>query len=395
MQWNDYKKDYVVWLHNVRTGLFYDISKAVNNINIITNVDGTPGKMTLDIIDYDNIPIEKGSTVSIDYGQWSGTNGTHIYFGFIFSVKYSSNDIHKTSVICYDQARYLKNTYTMLVENQTAEQVVHTLCDYFKIPHYIKDDTKNFIIPKRQFTNETSMNIIKYCIDAIQAYTGERYLLRDEFGWLYFENRRSLGKNYWLKVGETIKSFEYETEIDSNTYNVVEAIWGKMGNTTNEIAHKIVYEDGTSMLLLGVLKKSDIIDNYFESEAQIKQINDLMGQAYSAGMIKLNLDCIGLPELKAGDTINITLPIGSPKDIEVGLTKAYKGDVDLTVYITECTHTITNGMDSTKLVVTPWFYEDLQAKFEDTGVGALKDMNEEKRKKEDAMREALGLTRVV
>ena len=401
------KTNYVVWLHNVRTGLFYDITKATKNIVINTNIDGTPGKMTCDIVNKDNLPIEKGSSVSIDYGEWSGNTGIHIYFGFIFHKVFSDKEDYVEHVTCYDQSRYLKNTFTMSTENMTLESVTLQLCTQFHVPLHIKNDTQGHILLPVQFDNDTSMNIIQHCIKDVFIFTGEKFIIRDEFGALFLLNIRSLGKNYHLKYNESIIHYEYETEIDSNTFNVVEAVYGEMNGQTYEIAHKVVFQNKDSQLCYGVLKKTDIVNGYFDNIAQLSQWNDASGVRYLNDTIKINLDCVALPELKAGDVIVITIPVANESDrianyniVDGKMVNTYtdgiaeyRGELSMIVMIESCTHKIDAGDHSTTMTVTPLDYDSTLKEYVDYGYGALQDDYEADRLLKEEMRKQLGVIR--
>ncbi len=408
MIYSDFEKPiYVVWLHNVRTGLFYDISKSVKNIIITTDIDGTPGKMTCDITNYDAIPIEKGSTISIDYGQWDGDSGIHIYFGFIFHKKFSDTDNNVEHITCYDQARYLKNTSFLSTENMTLEQVTFKMCNDFHIPLQIKNDTQGHILLPVQFDNDTAMNIIQHCIKDVYIFTGEKFIIRDEFGWLYLMNIRSLGKNYHLKYHESIKHYTYETEIDSNTFNVVEAVYGEMNGQKFEIASKVVFQDYDSQLCYGILKKTDVVDGYFDNMSQLEKWNDASGVRYLNDTIKIDLECVALPELKAGDIIAITIPVANEGDREANYqvvdgvmlndykqgVVGYMGELTMLVIIESCRHTINNGSHSTNMTVSPLDYDSTLKSYTDYGYGALQDDYEADRKKIEQMRKDLGVLR--
>lgn len=405
MTGNDFlQPNYVVWLHNVRTGNFYDISNYINNIQISTAIDGTPGKMTCDIINYGNLEIEKGSTISIDYGKFSATTGTHVYFGFIFSKKFNSTDPKVERVTCYDHLRYLKNTTSMSISNMTFETVLLQICKEFCVPIYMKNDTQGYILKSVQFDNASSMEIIQHCIKDIYSFTKERFLVRDEFGYLMLLNIRNLGKNYHLKWGKSITRYEYETEIDSATFNIVEAVYSSQGN----VGHKVVFQNENNQLCYGILKKTDTSADYFDSAETLNNFITAAGVKYLTDTIKIKIECVPLPELKAGDVIVITIPVSNEGDrvanyeiTEGGVMKndykegvaQYRGDLSMIVMIESCTHKINKGGHSTILTVAPLDYDSTLKDYKDYGWGYLSDEGEAERKKIEELRNQLGVIR--
>jgi hypothetical protein len=279
----------------------------------------------------------------------------------------------------------------MSTENLVLEQVVYLLCCQFHIPIQIWNDTKGHILAPVQFDNETGTNIIQHCINDVKVYTTERMILRDEFGQLMLLNIRSCGKNYHLKWNESITHYNYETEIDSNTFNVVELVYGKMNGTTYEVAHKVVSTDADGQMLYGWLKNTKVVDDWFDNIQQVINATEHLLDATKKATIKIDLECVGVPELKAGDIIFITIPVGNNEkrtvnyimngqSIQLDTTQTdnntiipYRGEMTMMVLINECTHKIQQGWTTTNMQVIPMDYELYHKEYKDKGYGAWYD----------------------
>jgi hypothetical protein len=118
--------------------------------------------------------------------------GNELFRGYIF--KRSLDNEGSDSFTAYDQLVYLsKNSYTMLVKDMTASNVVNSLFTKFNIPiGYIEPTT--YKIDKQVFTNSDLGQIINDCLTTTTAITGKGYILFSKQGKAYMYSRQNSAK---------------------------------------------------------------------------------------------------------------------------------------------------------------------------------------------------------
>ena len=172
---------------------------------------GSAGKLTfttIKIMDTD-MGFNEGDAVTFIY------DGKPIFVGYVFTKKRDKK--HHIEVTCYDQIRYLKNKYTYVFENKTANQIATALCNDFNVKVGAMDNT-GYVIPTMIEENKSALDIILGALDHTLTNTGNMYVLYDNCGEVCIRNCANMVSTT-LIMEDTAENFDYSSSIDNETYN--------------------------------------------------------------------------------------------------------------------------------------------------------------------------------
>lgn len=184
---------------------------------------GTPGKLTFTTIKSVTVDMsfQEGDRVIFavaerkSSGELSDYKG--LFVGYVFNKRRDKQ--HHIEVICYDQTRYLKNRFSYVFENQTATQIITSICNDYGLKLGNLEDTK-YAIPYLAEENAEAYDVILEAMEETLANTGEMYVFYDDAGTLKLRNATSMISDVMIQE-DTAEDFDYETSIDRETYNSV------------------------------------------------------------------------------------------------------------------------------------------------------------------------------
>lgn len=247
------------------------------------------------------ISIAEGNPVRFKNGDQG------IFYGFIFKIKRDKSNIVK--VTAYDQMRYLKNKDSFRYKNKTASEVVTLIGNNYRFSLGTIADT-GWKIASRVEDNVTLLDMIGNALDITLQNTGNLYLLYDDFGKL---NLTFLGDMYVPIVidEETGQNFEYETSIDSGTYNKIKLIYEdeKCGERKIYIAQDSSHINNWGLLqYFGTLQegengqaKADALLQLYNKPIKSLSVKDACGDSRVRGgsliVVQLNLRDVKLQNL--------------------------------------------------------------------------------------------------
>ena len=256
---------------------------------------GTPGKLTfttIKIMDED-MSFQEGDPVCFYYDD------KPVFMGYVFTKKRTRE--HHIEVTCYDQLRYLKNKYTYVFENKTANQIVDSLCADFGL--YVGDmDKTNYVIPAIAEENKAAIDIMLTVLEETLVNTGDMYVIYDDFGKITLKNVANMMSDI-LICSETAENFDYTSSIDNETYNSV-VLYYKDKEEGLRVFHAF---DNETIKQWGTLR-------YFE---EVK--NPSIGQNKADSLLKLYnrktrelkiSDAFGSTDIRGGTLIPIHLDLG-------------------------------------------------------------------------------------
>ena len=194
----------------------------LSGISIEWERTGYPGKLTFTTIRVKgtNMSFLEGDRVRFYY------QGNPVFLGYVFTKKRDKE--HHIEVTCYDQIRYLKNEYTYLFENKSANQIIESLCRDFNLNTGNFDDTE-YIIPYLIKEKTSALDIVEDVLEETLTNTGNRFVLYDEFGTLQLKNCANMVSDV-LVFENTAENFDYSSSIDEETYNEI-VLYYKQDNT--------------------------------------------------------------------------------------------------------------------------------------------------------------------
>lgn len=259
-----------------------------------TERKGSPGKLTFKVIKDDALNITEGNSVSLI------VDGQCIFYGYIF--KKSRDKNQRISITAYDQLRYFKNKDTYMYTNKKASDVLKMIADDFHLKCGSIEDT-GYIIAKKLESNQTLFDIVQSALDSTLMNTKKLYVLYDDCGKLTLKNIASMKLNLIIDE-ETGQNFNYETSIDSNTYNQV-----KLTFDNEKTGKRDVYlaKDSENINRWGVLQFYDTLQEGENGSSKAEQLLSY----YNKKTRKLSIkDACGDIRVRAGVSPLIRLNIG-------------------------------------------------------------------------------------
>ena len=170
-----------------------------------------PGKLEFRVIKDQVISFAEGDLVKLLIDD------APMFQGFVFTKK--RNKDGTINVTAYDQLRYLKNKDTITEENLTASDLLKRIAKDFRLQLGMVEDT-GYTIETIVEENQTLFDIIQYALDETLMNTKKLFILYDDCGSLTLKNIETL-KTDLLIDAETAEDFDYESSIDTQTYNKV------------------------------------------------------------------------------------------------------------------------------------------------------------------------------
>lgn len=268
-----------------------------DEIKWTTERKGAAGKLEFNIVKDNIINFEEGNPVSFK------VDNQNVFYGFVFKKKRDKEQIIKTTA--YDQLRYLKNKDTMVYTNKRADELVQIIANNYQLNVGTLENT-GYAIAKKTEDNKELFDIILNAVDETIRNRKEMYVLYDDFGKLCLKNLER------MKVGilideETGQNFDYESSIDSDTYNQI-----KLTYDNSETGKREVYmaKDSSNINKWGVLQYFDTIDEKTNGAVKAKALLDLYNQKTRNLQIK---DAYGDIRVRGGSLIVVNLDLGDVK----------------------------------------------------------------------------------
>ena len=262
-----------------------------------TKRKGSPGKLTFKVIKDSIIDFTEGDAVIFFDGE------DKVFYGFIFKKSRDKQGI--ISVTAYDQLRYLKNKDTYVYTNKTASEVITMLANDFTLNLGDIEETKHKI-DSRVEDNQTLFDIIQNALDLTLNATRELYILYDDCGKLTLKNISS------MKVGilvdkDTAENFNYETSIDSETYNQIKLVYDNGDAGKREV---YIAKDSSNINKWGILQYYEKVN----SKQGVKDKADVLLKLYNGATRSLAIKgVVGDSRVRAGCMIAVSLDVGDTK----------------------------------------------------------------------------------
>lgn len=257
-----------------------------------THLEGSPGKLTFNVVKDDVLGFYEGNAVRFDY------DGNKIFCGFVFTKKRSSNRI--ITVTAYDQLRYFKNKDTYAYKNKTAAQVLKMLANDFQLQTGIVADTK-FVIKSRIEDNQELFTIIQNALTLTTGNTNERYVIYDDYGKLNLRNINMLKLDLLIDASSG-ESFEYTTSIDEGVYTKI-----KLTRENKKTGKREIFIASDLSNGWGILLHTDKLEEGENGKAKAEQLL----KRYNRKTRKLHINnCFGDHRVRGGSTVGVNLYLG-------------------------------------------------------------------------------------
>ena len=230
-----------------------------DEIKWTTERKGAAGKLEFKVVKDNIINYEEGNPVAFK------VDNTNLFYGFVFKKKRDKEQIIETTA--YDQLRYLKNKDTMVYTNKRADELVKLIANNYQLNVGTLENT-GYTIAKKTESNQSLFDIILNAIDETIRNRKEMYVLYDDFGKLNLKNLER------MKVGlvideETGQNFDYESSIDSDTYNQIKLTYDNEKTGKREV---YMAKDSSNINKWGILQYFDTIDEKTNRSSKSKSI---------------------------------------------------------------------------------------------------------------------------
>lgn len=262
-----------------------------------TERKSSPGKLEFKVLKDNIINYEEGNPISFK------VNGNKVFYGFVFTKKREKDKIIKTTA--YDQLRYLKNKSSYVYVDKRADELVRMIANDFQLNVGTLENT-NYKIAKKSESNQALFDIILNALDETIQYKKKMYVLYDDFGQICLKNLER------MKVGliideETAQNFDYQSSIDTDTYNKVKLVYDNEKTGKREV---YIAQDTSNMNKWGVLQYFDTIDEKTNGAVKAKTLLNLYNQKTRNLEIK---NAIGDIRVRGGSLIIVNLDLGDVK----------------------------------------------------------------------------------
>lgn len=268
-----------------------------DEISWTTERKGSAGKLEFKVLKDNVISFEEGDPVSFKVDE------KNVFYGFVFTKKRDKDKI--ISVTAYDQLRYLKNKSSYIYTNKRADELVQMIANDFQLNVGMLENT-GYTIAKKSESNQSLFDIILNSLDETIQNRKEMYVLYDDFGKLCLKNLER------MKVGliideETAQNYDYESSIDSDTYNKVKLTYDNSDTGKREV---YIAQDTNNMNRWGVLQYFDTIDEKTNGAVKANALLQLYNQKTRKLQIK---KAIGDIRVRGGSLIIINMDLGDVK----------------------------------------------------------------------------------
>lgn len=262
-----------------------------------TERKGAAGKLEFKVVKDNIINFEEGNPVAFK------VDNTNLFYGFVFKKKRDKEKIITTTA--YDQLRYLKNKDTKTYVNKRADELVKMIANEYQLNVGTLENT-GYAIAKKAESNQSLFDMILNALDETIRNRKEMYVLYDDYGKLCLKNLER------MKVGlvideETGENYDYESSIDSDTYNQI-----KLTYDNSETGKREIYmaKDSSNIAKWGVLQYFDTIDEKTNGAVKARALLDLYNQKTRSLQIK---NALGDVRVRGGSLIIVNLDLGDVK----------------------------------------------------------------------------------
>lgn len=262
-----------------------------------TERQGVPGTLTFTVLKDSKLNFVEGDAVRLQVGNKG------VFFGFVFKKKPTKDGL--IEVTAYDQLRYLKNKDTYVYTNKRADEFIRMICKDFGMSAGTLENT-GYNIPTRVEDNVSLFDMILNSLDLTLQNNGRQYVLYDDFGKLALKRIQSLAVDYLIDAS-TAEDFDYESSIDSDTYNRVKLI---RENEEKGVREVFISQDSKNINSWGVLQHFDKLQENENGKAKA----DALLKLYNTKTRKLSVqNALGDLRVRGGSMIVVQLDLGDVK----------------------------------------------------------------------------------
>lgn len=296
----------------------YDISEIVPSADISFYKKGTASKLDFTVLKDDIVVFHEGDAVYFYDGDLP------VFKGYVFTK--TINDKKEIKTTAYDQLRYLKAKQSFEFIGKSLTEIIKIVANYLQLKvGYIEDIS--YKTPYRYHEDESCFDIIDYHVQQAMIQTSIELVFYDDFGELTLKKVDDLVNKSVIGTESFTTGYDYKTDIDSDTYNVVKLI---LPNKKTGKGDVFMAKNDDNIKRWGMLQYYEVMNENLNA-AQIKEYLRLLSSYHNKVFRTLKLNAMGIPSIRGGSTIYIDIP-----DI---------GDISITksLLVDSVTHKYRNG----------------------------------------------------
>lgn len=282
-----------------KQGTIWDLGEVVTNITWSTKRAGGPASLEFTLV---NSGIYQIRSFTIDPGDIirMRKGDQNVFSGFVFAIR--ENQEREIRIKAYDQVRYLLNKDTYVFKNATTGDVIRQIASDFHLQVGQIDDT-GYPIPTMVEDGQTLLDIIEKANILTLINTNRHYVFFDDFGQLSLRLIDDFLADVYIGDGSLLTGFDYERDIDKDTYNLVKLYRDNQESGRREV---FIAKDSASIANWGLLQLYQSVDE----QKNIAQINELLSQLMTLRNRErksLKLTAIGDVRIRAGTYVPLVI----------------------------------------------------------------------------------------
>ena len=278
-----------IYYQNSETGDAWDVTTLCSEAKLKTVRSGSPGSLTAKFLPDEQVVWANGGILTV-----LAEDGTGIFYGYVFKCVWKEDGV--VSVTVYDQLIYLKrNKETYVFEYQTCDAIISQICADFGIATGALE-SGSYSIPSLVEDGKTLLDI---CLDAIDyelAYAGKMPFLWDDYGKIRLSSPESLKLDLILGDHSLATGYEYEEEIETETYNRIKLVQDNKETGKRDV---YIFEDSGTMKKWGTLQDYEVVAESM-SASDIQNRGEQMLQLYNRPKKKFSIDALADLSVRAG-----------------------------------------------------------------------------------------------
>lgn len=272
-----------------------DLSACLSEVQWEGTLLDQPGKCTVQYLD-----------AGLDQRFFEGSNlvvavgGTKVFDGYVFRRNIGEGDL--TKVIAYDRLRYLNNKDTFIFKDVSVDEIFTQICTAQELPFKITTSCSYVPAPMAHDNKSLYSMVIRALDEAIIA-TGQYIVVRDNVGALEMVDIATLETSILVGDGSLLAGFDFESSIDTSTYNYVKLI---QENKESKVREVYVAKDSSTIQKWGRLQYFEKVDEEANA-AQIKAKADALLKLYNRRTKTLQVKCLGDISVREGSGVGVSI----------------------------------------------------------------------------------------
>lgn len=271
-----------------------DYSGVTEKVELSFSRYSTPGKMTFSMVNKGLKDLQIGSLVRLKI------DGEKMFMGYIFKREDTLDGL--VSFTAYDQVRYLKANASYAFRNKEIGEIIKKIAGDFNLK--IGDlASTGYKFPSLIKENTGCMDIIYEALYQTIVQTGKIYNFYDDYGKLTLKEAKYMYSTKLIGDESLVTDYTFTQDIDSDTYNRI-----KLAKKNEDTGKTDVYivQDGETIKKWGLLQYYDEVTEDL-NEAQVKNLCKQYLKYYNRISKTVSIDAIGVPGLRAGMFVPISI----------------------------------------------------------------------------------------